>query len=281
MTSMFTNRRRATKEELEQGEQEMRRGQKRLDEEIAAGTEKPIEDAKRPEVAQVVESPKALEKKVALGSEERPQAAPKSFAPPVPGQSPQDSQEPVAAPKVSEPARSEAMQTTPAEVKSPKVSPKAIAGPQDVPAPASNVVSATKTESGQKGVSNGPQQAAIDSGHQRQADQLAQTPGSQMVSPMPLFDDQQLRRFQELFNQAPWLYPGNMFVPPQMQPLARPLFLEQDERRLGVGDPMQPVSNPFASQSGFQENNDLKRGLELVLEENRKLRERVEALESS
>ena len=62
-------RRRATQEELDQGEREMLQAQQRVEKEIAAGTEKPIEDAKRTEVAQVVESPKALEKKASLGSE--------------------------------------------------------------------------------------------------------------------------------------------------------------------------------------------------------------------
>ena len=103
----------------------------------------------------------------------------------------------------------------------------------------------------------------------------------------PLFDDQQLRRFQELHGQAPWLYSGGqMFYPPVMPPLplARPLFLEQEERRLqgisNVGDQSQ-FAYPYMVPQGVQENVELKKGPELVLEENRKLKERLEALEDS
>jgi len=54
-----------------------------------------------------------------------------------------------------------------------------------------------------------------------------------VISPtQPLFDEQQLRQFQGMFNQAPWLYPGaQQLMMPQLAmppPIARTLFLEQD-----------------------------------------------------
>ena len=52
-----------------------------------------------------------------------------------------------------------------------------------------------------------------------------------LISPEQLlFDDQQLRRFQELYAQAAWLYPGGRQLPlpppPFQNSIARPLFLE-------------------------------------------------------
>ena len=49
-------RRRATDAELQQGEDEMRRAQRRLDSELASGTEPQLEDVKEPEAAEVYES---------------------------------------------------------------------------------------------------------------------------------------------------------------------------------------------------------------------------------
>ena len=66
-----------------------------------------------------------------------------------------------------------------------------------------------------------------------------------------------------------------------MPPVQRPLFLDQDERRIG--------EEGRIGSSGFQvhernlemdrENQELKRNIERVLRENQLLRERVDALE--
>ena len=83
---MFS-RRRATPEELAQGEREMLAAQKRLDEENGTRDEKPIEDVKEPEGTDSFESPKASQRvKDADGSEEKHASSPKSFAPPLPVQ---------------------------------------------------------------------------------------------------------------------------------------------------------------------------------------------------
>ena len=57
--------------------------------------------------------------------------------------------------------------------------------------------------------------------------------GPQGENLLPLFDDQQLRRFAEIYQQAPTVYPPADYV-------RRPIFLEQDgrevEARRGVGE---------------------------------------------
>ena len=95
------------------------------------------------------------------------------------------------------------------------------------------------------------------------------------------------KNIQELHSQAPWLYPGGhmMFPPIQVQPpLARPLILDQEERRLqenpNVGD-QPPVAYPYMVPQAFHANAELRRGLEVLMAENRKLRERIELFENS
>ena len=113
-----------------------------------------------------------------------------------------------------------------------------------------------------------------------------------MSTPMtPLFDENQLRRFQELYAQAPWLYPQHAphaplsLMPPGqfLPPVQRPLFLEQDERRMHeegrVGSSGFHGHGHDRSMDVDRENRELRRNLEKVLRENQLLRERVDALE--
>ena len=115
--SMFS-RRRATPEELAQGEREMLAAQKPLVEETATRDEKPIEDVKEPEGTDSFESPKASQwVKEAEGSEEKHAGSPKSFAPPLPVQ--------------------DAPQVKPAETKvTPSASPAQVKSDPKMPAPA-------------------------------------------------------------------------------------------------------------------------------------------------
>ena len=142
--------------------------------------------------------------------------------------------------------------------------------------PAVTDVPAVKSESNVQGVSNGPQSAGNVSERAQRVVPSSTASMSQVVIPpsKPLFDEQQLRQFQETFNQAPWLYPGaqqsmipQLAMPP---PIARPLFLEQNERRvqgsLQVGEAPQFVY-PYAQNPGPQENSGLKRGLDMLMEE--------------
>ena len=77
-------RRRATEAELQQGEDEMRRAQRRLDSELASGTEPRLEDVKEFEAKEVYESLRAPKRDEPLGIEDGPKNARKSFSPPVP-----------------------------------------------------------------------------------------------------------------------------------------------------------------------------------------------------
>ena len=72
-------RRRATDAELQQGEDEMKRAHRRLESELASGTEPQLEDVKEPEAVEVYESPRAPKRDEPLGIEDRPENAPKSF----------------------------------------------------------------------------------------------------------------------------------------------------------------------------------------------------------
>ena len=69
-----------------------------------------------------------------------------------------------------------------------------------------------------QGVSNGPQSAGDVSGRPHQVVSAGVTPAAQSnVSSVPLFDESQIRRFQELYSQAPWLYAGGQLLgPPSM-----------------------------------------------------------------
>ena len=111
-----------------------------------------------------------------------------------------------------------------------------------------------------------------------------------MSTPMtPLFDENQLRRFQELYAQAPWLYPQHVpqaplpLMPPGqlMPPVQQPLFLEQDERRMHeegrIGS-----SGYYGHDRSIdvdRENQELRKNIGNKLRENQFLRERVDALE--
>ena len=83
---MMFARRRATADELEQGQQEMLAAQQRLEEERATATEQPMEDAKGPEVAESFESPRTTQRVNVQGREEMPKSSSKSLAPPVPAE---------------------------------------------------------------------------------------------------------------------------------------------------------------------------------------------------
>ena len=196
--SMFS-RRRATPEELAQGEREMLAAQKRLDEENGTGDEKPIEDVKEPEGTDSFESPKASQRvKEAEGSEEKHAGSPKSFAPPLPVQD---------APQVKPAETKVTPSASPAQVKSdPKTPAPALGTPSEshgAVVPAVMDVNAPKVEQNAQvvpmveqnvqGVCNLPQ-------HRGDPSSATPAPTSAAISPnTPLFDEQQVRRFHEPF----------------------------------------------------------------------------------
>ena len=202
---MFS-RRRASPEELAQGEREMLAAQKRLEEETEKKDGKPIEDVKVPEGTDSFEAPKASQRvKDAEGSEEKHASSPKSFAPPLPVQD---------APQVKPAETKVTPGASPAQVKSePKMPAPALGTPSEshgAVAPAVMDVNAPKVEKNVQVVPMVEQNVqGVSNGHQHPGDPSSTTPAptSAGISPnAPLFDEQQAWRFHELFSQAPWLY---------------------------------------------------------------------------
>ena len=142
-----------------------------------------------------------------------------------------------------------------------------------------------KDEEGQHGV------GSVEKSVAPQSDPKMSEPPHMSTPMTPLFDENQLRRFQELYAQAPWLYPQHVphaplsLMPPGqfLPPVQRPLFLEQDERRMHeegrVGSSGFHGHGHDRSMDVDRENRELRRNLEKVLRENQLLRERVDALE--
>ena len=221
---MFS-RRRATQAELDQGADEILRAQQRVEAELATGSEMQLEDTKGPETM-VPEPPKSPVQEESLGREDGPRSSPKSLVPAVPGQ------EKFQVPPVTPESQVRTEVKTPAQSLEAKAEPQgAVAVRHEVLVPAVTDVVAADFKKTENGGSTDLQRASDVSGHRQQVPMPVQTPGAQsVVSPMqqPLFDDQQLRRFQDLFNQAPWLYAGGHmgYHPPAVAPpVSRPLFL--------------------------------------------------------
>ena len=97
---MFT-RRRATAEELAQGEREMALSQKRLDEQLEKGEELQLEDDEAQKVSEEFKSPKAV-RDDAKGSGERPIGTPKALHPQPPAQEPVQATQVTAEPNAAE-----------------------------------------------------------------------------------------------------------------------------------------------------------------------------------
>ena len=249
---MMYGRRKASRKELEQGEKEMKEAHERLAKEMEESGELQLEDGGKE--AEGFESPQVSQRDIAKGSEEMPKGTPKTFVPALPESAP--SQEISATQEPAE--RPEAKAEVRPEVKSPRSSTKGRMSPE-VKEPAAIEDRPSGTKVSLQGASNGPTPQHALIGRSPETDAV--------ISPaQPLFDDQQLRRFQELYAQAPWLYPQGgqipMPPPPFQHPVARPLFLEQDERRLqgtaGMVD-QTPFVYPYMPSVGPQESMELKR----------------------
>ena len=111
----------------------------------------------------------------------------------------------------------------------------------------------------------------------------SQEPGNQAIrtdsNPLPLFDDQQLRRFAEIYSQAPLVFPAVPHV-------RRPDFLEQDGRRVGsqpavsaVGSANHPMVDINSGNVAFnqmaREILALRQAQEAVTKENLELRAKL------
>eukprot|EP00435_Cladocopium_sp_Y103_P074788 s90_g51.t1 len=101
----------------------------------------------------------------------------------------------------------------------------------------------------------------------------------QPASVEPLFTQEQVRQFQELHDQAPWLYaqrPPLSFATPQ-----RPSFLSQEELNTGGApsrrDPQMEYFQDRYMHDQF-EKEEIRKTLRLLVEENRMLKNQLEAI---
>ena len=268
-------RRKATAKELAQGQDEMRRAQDRLDAERSSGTVQPIEDVK-PEEVPIAESPPrsstavaVVDQSLEVRTQERmsvPVGSPSALGPPV---------------------MQEVAPTPGSESKS-------LAPRQQVQDSRSEE---KPKESGRMEVrelrsveAEGKTKETLRSEEMHLEQERLRTPGvmsqPNVTTPAtPLFTDDQLRRLQDLYSQAPWLYglPQNPTGSSGgvLPPLRRPLFLEMEEQRMSsmpmtsVPRPQLPVT-PHPVPSGMEDNQQMVYDL---LQENERLRSRLDQME--
>ena len=253
-------RRRATPEELAQGEAEMKKAQERLAAEALERGEAPIEDVKPKEEVKAVEEAKgSMSRKTPRESEERDRnssqtsPAAKSVVSPEPAIPP--SRPPVKPPE-------EYLQV---ENKTP--APKEAQGHSALQDDASGRYRQGPLEDSRNrdGVSEVAMSASPNG-------PLA-TPGHAppVGAQTPLFTDEQVAQLVRLQNQAPWMY-GSMGIGITPQ-VTRPAFLPSEE----------DVGLQFARNRQFQERMEvegIRKNMEMVLEENKLLKERLAQLES-
>ena len=254
-------RRRATPEELAQGEAEMKKAQERMSREAIERGEKPLEDLNRQEGDQ--------SEKEAQGS--RSVEAPKSEQKQI--------QDVGKTSKAVTPAVSPVSQIPTSQP--PSKSPEEFAQDQAVtPATKGHQVSPMLQDAGhgQHQQDSGRDQRESSRAHQdpnespsKIGDSSFPNSGVPPVMQTPLFTEEQVAQLVRLQNQAAWLYGGHgMGFTPH---LARPAFLPAEEE---VGLP--PLRNRQYQER--IETEETRRNMEVVLEENRTLKERLAFLES-
>ena len=254
-------RRRATREEMAQGEAEMKKAEERMTREAIERGEEPIEDVKGPEGDQgqreaqgsrSAEAPKSGQKQIQdLGQTSRsvtPAVSPVPMNPP--------SLPPLKSPE--EFAQDQAV--TPA-TKGSQVSPAVQNDGGGHQQPGSGV--------GQKMLPRSSVDPKETS--EQKPDPKSLSPGVPPSMQAPLFTDEQVAQLVRLQNQAAWMY-GNvgMGLTPQ---LARPAFLPSEEDA-GL---VQVRNRQYRERI---ETEEMRRNMDVVLEENRMLKERLAVLES-
>ena len=213
-------RRRATKEELKQGAEEIRQADARMRTEAAALGEEPIEDVKVDEgkSEQVMESledgPQQVERYVEEPPKNSPEVANSGSRPGVPSTPP-----PPHPPELE--VKSAGLQT-PGQTSTARKSPEV----------RSSVVQQYEKAAG----------SAL-------SDRLRED-----VATTPLFTEEQARTLNELHDRAPWLYQsGRSAFSPYLH---RPAFLEHEEDRLREGLSERDRQLQYMRDRLFQEQNE-------------------------
>ena len=262
MDSMVV-RRRATKEELEQGIKEMEESQKRIDAENRIRGEEPIEDQRSLEGESKLrflnESVENVEEGVEEKSSNPVEGQPRPAVPPTP-----PPEKPPAFPSSSMVAVKTSKELTP-EAEAKEERPVGMGSAQS----SRRAVTEESKRDWMQETPNGPQQTP----------QSAKKPEFEMGF-TPLFTPEQIQQMTHLHMQAPWLYgTSSSGFGPTIQ---RPGFLEMDEKRINeeLREKDKQIdelkTRMFRDQ---QEQSEIKRLLLAVVEENKKLKDRVLAVE--
>ena len=280
MSHLTRTRRQATRQELAEGERQMRLAQERMEREAQEAGELPLED-QIPAGGETEGNRNEEIQNMPVEDVARPKAVedvPRSLVTSTP---------------VSHQPKASEVQVSPAQV-------TAVAVPKDpaqfqTPGPKTAAKAPTEAQHSVEAKSNGGPSTLRQSDrgrversfypfarHQALYGEVTPTPEQNL----PLFDEAQLRRFQELYQQAPMIYPG--MIPPQFiqappqpassaiaPPLQRPLFLENEEERISGGNGVS-VTYPYRTQ----ETDELRNQVRMLISENQSLRSRVEQMES-
>ena len=247
-------RRKATREELNQGEAEMQQAQERMQREAEVRGELPLEDQQsvgdgRDQGAEGVSAPPIED-----GSLENSQGTPKASPPgahPVPGSTVRPpTMTPVDPPEVPLEDQVSAGIKTPADTKD--RSKESVGGSQQKESPSERLGTAVEGDRGR-------------------------SVGSFVE---PLFTPEQVQHFTGLFSQAPWLYtqPRSAFSPF----LQRPQFLEQEEIRAREASENRDQEMERLKERLMQdrlEREEMRQSMKFLFEENRRLMQKLEAQE--
>ena len=247
-------RRKATREELNQGEAEMQQAQERMQRETEVRGELPLEDQQsvgdgRDQGAEGVSAP-PIEDGSLENSQGTPKASP-SGAHPVPGSTVRPpTMTPVDPPEVPLEDQVSAGIKTPADTKD--RSKESVGGSQQKESPSERLGTAVEGDRGR-------------------------SVGSFVE---PLFTPEQVQHFTGLFSQAPWLYtqPRSAFSPF----LQRPQFLEQEEIRAREASENRDQEMERLKERLMQdrlEREEMRQSMKFLFEENRRLMQKLEAQE--
>ena len=247
-------RRKATREELNQGEAEMQQAQERMQREAEVRGELPLEDQQsvgggRDQGAEGVSAP-PIEDGSLENSQGTPKASP-SGAHPVSGSTVRPpTMPPVDPPEVPSEDQASAGIKTPADTKD--RSKESAGGSQQKVSPSERLGT------------------AVEGDRDRSVGSLVE----------PLFTPEQVQHFTGLFSQAPWLYtqPRSAFSPF----LQRPQFLEQEELRARQASENRDQEMERLKERLMQdqlEREEMRQSMKFLFEENRRLMQKLEAQE--
>ncbi|CAL1157428.1 unnamed protein product, partial [Cladocopium goreaui] len=241
------HRRRATKEEMEQGQKEIRLADERMKTEAESRGEMPIQNGPEEKPEDVVEGETSPPKE---GKRDEPQR----------GTPARNSNQGSGAKALLPPTQ-------------PPPDPPALSLRQEV---VNSLEKNTPADKGEGNFNGGPLMREIATPPEQQAgDDATQVQGQSMAP--PLFTEEQLRNFAALQGQAAWMYgPQQSFFNPIG--FSRPSFLDGDAARASVSQHERDME--FLRMQAVrdrEEKDECRRQIQLLVEENRQLRARFES----